>query len=735
MARSKRKARRNKKPLWRRLLLGFVLAVLALAVLGVGAFIVLYSTTDVPEAHSDFQTNTTFIQYADGEPMSSLAVQNRQELDFDEMPQVVKDAVVAAENRSFWTDPGFSIPGMARGAWSIATGGEVQGGSTITQQYIKILYLDSEQTVSRKVRELMLAIKLDREMPKEEILEGYLNTIYFGRGAYGIQAAANSFFLKDASELTVSEAAALAAIFNNPAAFNPSGGPEHLERLHARYQYVLNGMLEMGTITEAEYAAAYPQLPEFPKVPINDRYGGPKGHLIHMVEQDMEELGFPADQLHGGGLTIITTVKEPLQARAVEVAQQYTQEAAENGDEGATAEDLHVALASVDTATGAILAMYGGPDYVEQSINWATTPRAAASTFKTYAVIAGLRQGFGLDTVLNGNTFTPTGAAQTINNQGRTQYGPVTMRRALADSINTAFVDLTQQMDSGPRSIEEAANDAGAPTLQSWDDQIHSLFALGFADVSPLNIANSYATLANSGQRNDTYIVQRVEDRHGSVLYEAAAQPEQTIERDIAATTTSALTSVVDEGTGRRASALNRPVAGKTGTNQGEASGEINSGWFVGTTKQVSTAVMYVAGEHGVSDLVPYRAPGNRTFFGSGYPLMTWLDFMEVAMDGLPVQAFDEPSTPVPTREPSPTQEPTPTEEPTTESPTPTPSESPTPTPSETPTTEPTREPEPTEEPEPEPTDEPGPTSEPPPDPPDDGDEGGGQGGVGDDSD
>ena len=158
------------------------------------------------------------------------------------MPQVMKNAVVAAENSTFFSDPGFSLPGMFRGLWTIARGGDVQGGSTITQQYIKILYLSSERTAGRKIRELILAMKMGREVSKEKILEGYLNTIYFGRGAYGIEAAAKSYFLKSASELNLSEAATLAAILNNPAGLNPSAGEKSRERLLGRYQYVLDQM-------------------------------------------------------------------------------------------------------------------------------------------------------------------------------------------------------------------------------------------------------------------------------------------------------------------------------------------------------------------------------------------------------------------------------------------------------------------------------------------------------------
>ncbi|MHA6513560.1 transglycosylase domain-containing protein [Tessaracoccus sp. Z1128] len=712
------------RTVWKRIGLGALVLFIIAGLSGLGAFAYLYSSTDLPDPNADFQTNTTFLYYDDGTTqLGSLAVQNRVTLDYAEMPQLMKDAVVAAENRSFWEDPGFSATGIARSVASIATGGELQGGSTITQQYIKILYLDSGQRLSRKVKELFLAIKMGRELPKEEILEGYLNTIYFGRGAYGIQAAAKSFFLKDAKDLTVDETAALAAILNNPAGFNPSGGQEKLDRLLGRYQYVLDGMLDMGAISQAEHAAARPQLPVFPDVPVNDRYGGPKGFLIKSVEDELLAQGFTEAEIQGGGLKVTTTLNQAMQTAAVATAQKYTAQAAEDAEGDPDPSKLHVAISSVDTATGAVLSMYGGPDYVQSSRNWATTDRPAASTFKTFATIAGLRNGFSLKSLFNGDTFTPRGDTQTIRNEFSNQYGPVTLRQATAESINTAFVDMTEQIPDGANQVITAANDAGAPSSRGWD--ANNRIALGAAEVSPLNMANAYATLANGGTRNTPHVVAKVEGRGGAVLYEAQQEGERTIDRNIAANVTDALTSVVKEGTGRRAAELGRPVAGKTGTNGVEDT--ITSAWFVGYTRQISTAVMYVAGDSGSEDLEEYKRPQDRTFFGSSYPLMTWVEYMAQASEGMPVEEFDEPReirattgsesasptatrshspSPTPSETPSPTPSEEPSEEPTTEAP------------SEEPTTEPPTE-EPTQEPSPEPTPDPKPSKEPGPPEPD----------------
>ena len=718
----KRKARRGKsrgRKILGRIALGFLALFIVLGLTGVGTFFYLYATTKLPDPNSDFTTNTTFIYYDDGSTqLGSLAVQNRITLEYAEMPQVIKNAVIAAENSSFFTDPGFSLTGMARGMWNIARGGEVQGGSTITQQYIKILYLNSERSAQRKIRELILAIKMGREVPKEKILEGYLNTIYFGRGAYGIEAAAKSYFLKPAAELSLAEAATLAAILNNPAGFNPSGGDKHRERLLGRYQYVLKQMLAEGYITQAEHDANQAALPEFPDVPKSNRYGGPKGFLITQIESELASLGFTEEQVQGGGLQVTSTINERIQNSAVETAQKYTEQAAADAETPQDPSQLHVGVASVDTATGGVLALYGGPDYVENSRNWATTPRPAASTFKTFAAIAGLRNGYSLDSILKGDTFTPRGDSKSIRNEFSHQYGDVTLRRSIAESINTAFVDMTQEMRNGPEEVVKAANDAGAPTGPGWD--LNSRIALGAAEVSPLDMANAYGTLADNGRYKPTHFVAKVTDRHGNVLYEAKQEPEQKIDANVAANTTDALTSVVSEGTGKKASALERPVAGKTGTNG--VGDDITSAWFVGYTKQISTAVMYVAGDSGNEDLDPYKRPQDKTFFGSSYPLMTWVDHMTTASEGMEVLDFEVPKKidgKSASPSPSPTvvqQQPTETEtasEPPTEATAEVQEPEPTPT-TQAPTREPSREPiEPTKE--PRPTKEPTQSTEPRP--------------------
>ena len=263
------RARRDTSGRGRKWARGILITITALTVLGlvcvIGVVVFGYTTTTRPNANAEFKTATTFVYYNDGKSkLGNFAIQNRTPITFDKMPETMKRAAVAAENRSFWTDQGISIRGMVRAAWRIARGDDVQGGSTITQQYIKILYLNSDRTLTRKFRELFLAYKINKEMSKEEILAGYLNTIYFGHGAYGVQAASKEYFNIDAKKLTVPQAAFLATVVNNPSMYDPRDEGDH-SRILSRYRYVLHSMAEMGDITpaqEAAFAAAAAEIPQ-----------------------------------------------------------------------------------------------------------------------------------------------------------------------------------------------------------------------------------------------------------------------------------------------------------------------------------------------------------------------------------------------------------------------------------------------------------------------------------------
>jgi membrane peptidoglycan carboxypeptidase len=632
----------------RRWVRGILLTIGGLTILGmISAMAVVvygYSTTKLPAANAEFNTATTFVYYNDGKSeLGDFAIQNRTPLSFAKMPETIKQASVAAENRTFWTDKGISIRGMIRAAWKIARGQDVQGGSTITQQYIKILYLNSERTMKRKFRELFLAYKISKKMSKEDILAGYLNTIYFGHGAYGVQAASKEYFDIDAKRLSVPQAAFLATVVNNPSMYDPED-KDNNPRILSRYRYVINSMAEMNFITPAQATTYSQKLPKFPKVPANQRYGGPKGFLMKMVERELGAAGFDSSQISGGGLKIITTFDKDAQQAAVESAQNYTKQSARAV--GRKSSKLHAAIASVDVNSGEVIALYGGPDFVKNSRNWATTPRPTASTFKTYALAAGLKDGYSLLNRFSGNTFTPPGESKPVRNEFSHQYGQsVDLITATKDSINTAFVDLTSQMDNGPRKIMKMAQAVGAPKGAGWDKT--SRIPLGTAEVSPLAQANAYATFANDGVVVPDHVVREVRDRKGRVIYKANPEKKRVVSEDIAHDVTFALSNVVQEGTGSAVQTLDRPIAGKTGTKDrknADGSSDIVSAWFVAYTRQISTAVMYVAGNSGTGDLDNYARPGDSTFFGGTYPALTWANYMKVATKGQAVKEFPKPA-------------------------------------------------------------------------------------------
>jgi len=706
------------------------IALVGLLLVGLLASILYYETVKLPDPNADYTTATTTLYYRDGTTeLGALSVQNRTPLDYSAMPQDIKDAVVAAEDRTFWTNQGVSLTGMVRAALNVVRGESLQSGSTITQQYIKSMYLTSAQTISRKIKEIVLAIKITNAMSKEQILAGYLNAVYFGRGAYGVQAAAQAYFGVDAADLTVQQAAVLASLLQGPALYDPAD-PSNITRLTQRYDYVLDGMVTMGTLSAADEATYKDNLPDFPPVQTSQTYGGPNGFLIKMVEAELATDGFTSAQIQGGGLQVTTTFDASMQAAAISSAQSFTQTAATKAKTPQDPSLLHAAIASVGVDTGEVLALYGGPDYVTSSWNWATTPRMTGSTFKAFAFIAGERNGWGLDTLLTGDPIKVNGA--TVYNDGNEQLGQIDLLTATEKSVNTAFVDLVQQIPDGPNQVIQAAEDAGAPAQddQSWYPG--PTIPLGYASVSPLNMAAAYATIANQGTRIAPHVVLQVKDASGAVVYTANPAKDQTIEPDICSDLTYALQSVVDAGTGTAARSLGYPAAGKTGTAALQGTNGVGAAWFVGFTQQISTAVMYVADPPdspnlaGTANLNPYAPRGSSTFYGSGYPAQTWADYMKQAMQGLPKVNFPAPAhvnagagatptdQPAPPPAPETSDTPTPTELPpaitTTRPPTQT---STAPTPTQVPTTETTTHPPTTRPPTTEPTTAP-PTTEPP---------------------
>ena len=679
-----------RKSLPRRLLRFALLAGLGFFLLGCAAFAYGYTATDIPNPNEDFQAETTFVYYSDGEhEIGRFANQNRTSIPLSDVPEHVQDAVIAAEDQSFYTNKGIDPKGILRAAFSNARGNSTQGASTITQQYVKIFYLSSDRTITRKVKEAFVSLKLQREQSKDEILQGYLNTIYFGRGAYGIQAAAKAYFEKDAADLTVREGAALAAVLNSPGNYDPAAGADAEEALFSRYKYVLGGMADMEALPQADAEQAAQQLPKFPRIKTQDSYGGQKGHVLALVKKELLAKGFSEQEITGGGLRVTTTFTR----NAMEAAEAAVQKQKPKG-----LKKLHVAVASIDPATGALRGMYGGQDYLKSQINWAAEGGQTGSAFKPFALAAGIEDGYSLKSTFQGNSpyVYPNGKDKVVNEgpgDGNDYGSRISLTRATEESVNTAYMDLTEAMDEGPQKILSMANRMGIPK-DIPDLKPTSGISLGSAKISTIDMANAYGTIAAGGQSKEWFAISKVTSATGKNQYEAPKRLKRALPEDVDRDVSWALEQVVKKGTGQNALALGRPAAGKTGTATNDK-GDVSSSWFVGYTPQLSTAVMYVRGDG--NDALNGYMP---SYFGADYPTRTWTEAMKQTLDDAPILEFPPPANldakqddhePLPTftPEPSPTrtretetEEPSPTE---TEEPTLTPKPSPTPKPSKTP--------------------------------------------------
>lgn len=675
-------ARTSTQASWRRwgkvtakvVLVGF----LAIALIGSVTAIVAYNRITVPDPNAAFEVETSFVYYGNGKTELGRyqeGDQNRIKLDADEIPEIVKHAVVAAEDRTFYENSGVDIKGIVRAAFSNTTEGTSGGASTITQQYVKNYYLSSERSYSRKLKEAVIALKLTRQKSKDQILTDYLNTIYFNRGAYGIEAAAKAYFAKSTKDLSLQQTAALAAILNNPAGFDPASSTfRGEEKLLGRYQYVLSGMVDLGYLKQADADKVKEALPKFPAKTVPSRLGGQRGHALTMIKAELLGLKgadgkplFTEEKIDSGGLRITSTLSPKVMkasASAAKTVKPKNRKAyVKNDPEQKNA--LHVATASVDVASGALLGFYGGQDYLDSQHNWAATGGHAGSTMKAFATAAAISKGYSLESTWAGDSPFTTYAGSEVVNEGEQagiadgmDYGQyITMLKAMEQSVNTAFIDMTESMggpEAGRKAIYDTAVAAGvAPakadpkfpgipsTTTDFDHKTDDRIALGRANVSPINMANAYATIANGGYRHDVHVVKKVRDRAGNVLYSwnGRKNARHAISEDIAADVTYAMQGVVQSGSGRKAQSIGRPVAGKTGTGTCTNAQYVCSSWFVGFTPQIATAVRYSRG-NGEGKLDGGWMP---SYFGADYPTETWAAIMAKAMEGKEVENFPEP--------------------------------------------------------------------------------------------
>ncbi|MEZ5117452.1 MAG: transglycosylase domain-containing protein [Candidatus Nanopelagicales bacterium] len=611
-------------PSWKQVLSIVLLGIVSV----VGAFAIAVAVTDVPEPNEVAVSQATIVYYADGTTeIGRLSDSTRVSVPLSEVPDHVQKAVLAAEDRSFYEHGGFSPVAIGRAAWNNITGGSTQGGSTITQQYAKNAYLTQDQTIVRKLKELVLSVKIEATVPKDQILEDYLNTIYFGRGAYGIEAAAKAYFGKSVSDLTVAQGAVLASIIRSPGGYAPE---DNLDKLEGRWAYVLDGMVEEGWLTPAERA----QL-EFPKIRerrTSDRLAGQVGFMLDAVRQDLLAKGFTDTEIDGGGLKVVSTFDRD----AMKAARLAVKEA---GPQSET-EGLRIGLAAVRPGTGEVVAFYGGRDYIDDQFNNSTQAIAqAGSTFKPFALAAGTEAGVPLDSVWNGDS-PATIQGYTLNNYGGSSYGQITLLQATEDSVNTAYVEL--EADIGVDNVVDAALRSGVPEdtpgMYDANGQANLTFVLGTASPTALDMAGAYATFAARGAQVTPTYLRQVFGANGGLLYELSPSPESAFDSQVADTVNYALQKVVTNGTGFAAQALGRPSAGKTGTTD-----ENKSAWYVGYTPQLATAVMMVKSDAEGNPVTLSGTGGLASVTGGSFPAQMWTSFMSAALADTPVEEFVDP--------------------------------------------------------------------------------------------
>ncbi|WP_420716492.1 transglycosylase domain-containing protein [Streptomyces sp. H27-H1] len=638
-ARRKRTGWRRILPTWRMVLGAFLLFALLLG----GALVAGYLLVHIPPANAAAVAQSNLYLYSDGSQLARDGEVNRVNVPLSQIPRTVQETVLAAEDRDFYSERAVDPTAMLRAAWNTATGKGTQSGSTITQQYVKNYYLGQEQTIKRKVKEFFIAIKLGREKSKDYILEGYLNTSYFGRNAYGIQAAAQAYYGKDVGRLTTAEGAYLATLLNSPSAFDVVAHPQGRARALARWNYVLDGMVKKGWMTAA--ARATTQFPEPGKVRPAAGLSGQRGYLVEAIKDYIVENKILADKtLAEGGYRITTTIDKTRQGAMVDAVDDKM--VSELDPEKRKADRVvRTGAVSIDPASGKVVAMYGGIDYTKQFVNNATRhDYQVASTFKPFVFASAVQND---SRTQDGRTITPytiyngdnkrrvvgTRIPYAPENEGQISYGNITVNTATDLSVNTVFAQMV--IDAGTDKVKQTAIALGIPENTPNFDAGPAM-ALGTMQASVLDMTQAYATLAAHGRHTPHTFVEKIA-KEGDTVPLPQRDPSQAVSREAADTTTSMLVSVVDNGTGTAALAAGHPAAGKTGT------GELDrSAWFAAYTPDLVTVVSMMGQDPDTGSLEPlYGALGEARIGGGGYPARIWAQYTKTALaDSDPVD-FD----------------------------------------------------------------------------------------------
>ncbi|MEU2338298.1 transglycosylase domain-containing protein [Streptomyces sp. NPDC013172] len=570
-----------------------------------GMFLVVaYATTDIPSNLNSYATQQDNVYFwSDGTPMARTGWVQRQDMPLKDIPVDVRWAVLAAENESFYSDPGISVRGITRALWRTVGEGDTEGGSTITQQYVKNVYLSQNQTVSRKFTEAMISLKLDNKMSKDQILEGYLNTSWFGRGTYGIQRAAQAYYGKDVSKLNASEAAMLASLLKGAGLYDPTLSKANHKRAVERWSWILDRMVKIGKLSPAE-RATYTTFPE--PIPTNKVYdtGSQSDYLVELAQQYAKKSAHISDKdFDLGGYQIYTTFdrkKETSLTKAVTKARK----AAKDRDPKLAAA-AHYGAASVAT-DGRILAVYGGPDHRKQGYNESNAATVQAGTsFLPFVYAAGLQNGIHKErgaavtdvlpgtlydgddkvpvTTLDGPYWDRSGKKVFAKNDDGKSYGQISLDKALALSVNTPFMQLG--MDTGLDKVRSTAIASGLLS-DTIGAQVPAL-SMGNSTPSAIRMASGYATFAAGGNHTEPYSVAKI-TRNGRRVALDTPRPTRAVRDDVAADVQQALTESFRLA--HPTTALTTRAAGKAGTT--DATGKDTASWYTGTSSNVTTSVV-----------------------------------------------------------------------------------------------------------------------------------------------
>ncbi|MEV0528400.1 transglycosylase domain-containing protein [Streptomyces sp. NPDC050439] len=583
----------------------------------------MYASVDIPDENDAARREANVYYWADGTQMVSTGDVNRQNVRLSEIPDAVENAVIAAENDTFYSDSGVSPKGLARAAVNMVRGQETQGGSTITQQYVKNTYLSQDQTVTRKVKEFVIALKVDQRKSKREILQGYLNTSWFGRGAYGIEAAAHAYYGIPARQLDPGQGAALAALLKGAEQYDPSVNAVNHHRSESRWRWILDRQVKAGLMT-AEERGKFTVYPEPHKESRTTSLGGQTGYLVDVANKYIKQHTSLTDKdLARGGHQIHTTFDRH-KVRQLKRAVERVLDREIDPEKRAADKDVQVGAASVRPSDGAIVALYGGSDATKHFTNNADTSGVpVGSAFKPFVLAAALEHGISTRPGGRGTPWQSVSAGSSYDDSGHLRESTTpTLRQALAKGGNATYVRLGK--DVGWERVRRTAVAAGL--LEGSMARLERTFPIGTSTPSAIRMANAYGTFVSRGLRHEPYSVTKVvrNDDTGETV-DGLARPgvRRALDPDVADETADAMRGVGEAAVGTPV------VAGRTGDQD-----RLRSAWFTATTDELSTAVTMFRSNPDKPQLLPMSGVGGASSrHGNVFPVQIWRDYVKSDTD------------------------------------------------------------------------------------------------------